>query len=217
VGDVTEALTQEIIHLNRGVSLAVNKGLSRDSISHLRRLQKLTERWLRGHGYRSLSIPPDSDRIKGKYISKLYHLISHKTAATCSGLGWIGKNGLIITREYGSKLSWATVLTDAPLPPDSPTVISQCGDCDLCVRHCPSGALCGNTWSREDPLRRIVNYDKCRSLKKGRVSFHEKPNCGLCVIICPHSRNGRPTQPLSESDGQETEAVPESDEAVVLI
>lgn len=190
VGDITEALSHEIEYLNRGISLAVNKNLSRDSVAMLLRLQRLTERWFRERGFRCLVIPPDSDRTNGKYIARLYHLFSHKTAATCSGLGWIGKNGLIINKTYGSKLSWATVLTNAPLDPDSPLTESQCGDCDLCVKHCPSSAVSGSSWSRSEPLKRLVNYEKCSSLKKIRARFEEKPNCGLCITICPFSRNG---------------------------
>jgi ferredoxin len=48
----------------------------------------------------------------------------------------------------------------------------------------------GNTWSRRDPLKEIVRYEKCRSLKVRRRLFDEKPNCGLCITICPYSRNG---------------------------
>jgi len=169
----------------------VNRHLTQDSIALLTLLQRTAERWLKGRGFRSLSIPPDSDRIKNKLIAKLYHLVSHKTAATCSGLGWIGKNGLIINHRYGSKLSWATVLTNAPFEPDVPVNESLCGECDLCVKHCPSGAVTGGVWSRAEPLKKIVNYEKCRSLKKERRLFDEKPNCGLCVTICPYSRNDR--------------------------
>lgn len=191
VGDISEALSREIAHLNRGIALAVNKGLNRDSVALLKRLQRLAEAWLKGHGFRSLSIPPDSDRIHDKYIAKLYHLVSHKTTATCAGLGWIGKNGLLINKRYGSKLSWATVLTNAPLVPDAPVSESQCGECNLCVKHCPSGAFTGKQWSRGAPLKKIVHYEKCRTLKKERRLFEEKPNCGLCVTICPFSRNER--------------------------
>lgn len=191
VGDISEALSKEIAHLNRGIALAVNKGLNRNSVALLKRLQRLAETWLKEHGFRSLSIPPDSDRIHDKYIAKLYHLVSHKTAATCAGLGWIGKNGLLINKRYGSKLSWATVLTDAPLVADPPMGESQCGECDLCVKHCPSGAFTGKQWSRKEPGKKIVHYEKCRTLKKERPFFEEKPNCGLCVTICPFSRNGR--------------------------
>jgi epoxyqueuosine reductase QueG len=190
VGDITEALSHEITHLNRGIAIAVNRGLNQDSIALLLRLQRSTEKWLKERGFRSFAIPPDSDRIRGKLIAKIYHLFSHKTAATCSGLGWIGKNGLLINNIYGSKLSWATVLTNAPFEPDSPLTESQCGECDLCVVHCPSGAVSGNLWSRDEPLKKLDNYEKCRALKKIRPRFEEKPNCGLCITICPFSRNG---------------------------
>lgn len=190
MGDVTRALTHEIMHLNRGIAIAVNRGLNRETIELLLRLQGLTEDWLKEKGFRNLSIPPDSDRKKDKYISRLYKLFCHKTAATCSGLGWIGKNGLIINKSYGSKLSWVTVLTNAPFETDNPITESQCGDCNLCVKHCPSGAITGHSWSMGEPLKEIVRYEKCRSLKGKMYLFDEKPNCGLCITICPYSRNG---------------------------
>ena len=188
IGDVTEALTSEIMHLNRGIAIAVNRNLNRETIEVLSRLQGLTVEWLSARGYRNLSIPPDSDRRKDKLITKLYKLFCHKTAATCSGLGWVGKNGLVINRQYGSKLSWATVLTNAPLDPDDPVRESECGDCDLCVRHCPSGAVKGDHWSLKEPGRKIVAYEKCSALKKERNSLEGKPNCGFCVTVCPYSR-----------------------------
>lgn len=191
IGDISKALPREIRHLNRGVAIAVNRGLNKDSIDLLCGLQRNTEDWLRELGFRNLSIPPDSDRRTGKLITRLYKLFCHKTAATCSGLGWIGKNGLIINSRYGSQLSWATVLTDAPLDTDKAITGSECGECELCVKHCPSGALKGHNWSLSDPLRQMVNYDRCKALKNNRQRFDEKPNCGLCVTICPYSRKGR--------------------------
>jgi epoxyqueuosine reductase len=188
IGDVTEALSNEILHLNRGVAIAVNRSLNQETIEFLSRLQGLTEGWLRSRGYLNLVIPPDSDRRKDKLITKLYKLFCHKTAATCSGLGWVGKNGLVINRQYGSKLSWATVLTNAPLTPDEPVRESECGDCDLCVTHCPSGAIRGGHWSVNEPLKNMVSYDKCSALKQERQRLEGKPNCGFCVTVCPYSR-----------------------------
>lgn len=189
VGDVRKALSREIVHLDRAVAIAVNRNLNFDTVRLLERLQRLTEDWIRPLGFKSLSIPPDSDRRRDKLITKLYPLVSHKTAATCSGLGWIGKNGLIINRQYGCRLSWATVLTNAPFRADEPVSTSECGDCDLCVKHCPSGALIGRLWSMRNPLEELVAYEKCRSLKEGRTELKEKPNCGLCATICPYSRH----------------------------
>lgn len=190
IGDITQALTKEIAHLDRGIAIAVNRNLNKDTIKDLKKLQRLAAVWLKDKGFRTLSIPPDSDRIKDKFITKLYKLFCHKTAATCSGLGWVGKSGLIINKKYGSKLSWATVLTNAPFETDKPTVKSECRDCDLCVKYCPSRAINGHLWSIGEPLREIVNYEKCSSLKKERLLWDGKPNCGLCSTICPYTRNG---------------------------
>jgi len=188
IGDITEALSSDILHLNRGVAIAVNRSLNQETVIMLSNLQGLAEGWLRSRGYLNLVIPPDSDRRKDKLITKLYKLFCHKTAATCSGLGWVGKNGLVINRQYGSKLSWATVLTNAPLDPDEPMRESECGDCDLCVTHCPSGAIRGDNWSISEPRKKIVSYDKCLALKQERQSLEGKPNCGFCVTVCPYSR-----------------------------
>ena len=205
VGDVSEALTPEIRHLRRAIAVAVNRSLNKDTVELLVKLQRLAVKWLRTQGFRALPIPPDSDRIKHTYISKLYKLFSHKTAATCSGLGWIGKNGLLINREYGSKLTWATVLTDAPLEADSPVSRSECGECEICVKHCPSGALKGHLWSLGEPMKELVTYEKCRSLKKRRIALNGKPNCGLCSTICPYSRNGRARSSVRKPSSDEEE------------
>lgn len=188
IGDISQALAPEIMHLNRGIAIALDRRLNRDTVDMLMKLQHLAEGWLKAFGHRSLSIPPDSDRRKNKCISSLYKMFCHKTAATCSGLGWIGKNGLVINKHYGPGLSWATVLTNAPLETDRPLVESECGDCDLCVRHCPSGALKGHHWTIGEPLKELVSYEKCGSLKRSRNSFDRKPNCGFCITACPYGR-----------------------------
>lgn len=41
------------------------------------------------------------------------------------------------------------------------------------------------------PYEAIVLYEKCRSLKKGIKAFEEKPNCGLCINICPYMRKAK--------------------------
>jgi epoxyqueuosine reductase len=80
------------------------------------------------------------------------------------------------------------VLTNAPLDPDDPVRESECGDCVLCVTHCPSGAIGGDHWSVSDPGKKIVAYEKCSAFKKERHSQEGKPNCGFCVTVCPYSR-----------------------------
>ncbi len=181
-------MSGELAHLDVAVSIGLDRRLNEDTLSHLMKLQKRAVRFLKTRGHRTLAIPPDSDRIKGTFISKLYSLFNHKMAATTAGLGWIGKNGLLISPDYGPRLSLVTVLTDAPLEPDRPMEHSLCGDCTLCVQYCPSQAITGAEWSRSSPFVELVRLDACRSHKETKRLTEGKPNCGLCINICPYGR-----------------------------
>lgn len=185
---VEDVLSHEIAHLKRAVCIGVRSGLRDETIELLGTLQKEVGAFLREKGHRFLIIPPDSDRVNGTFVSKLYPLFTHKAAATCSGLGWIGRNGLLISSEHGPRLSLATVLTDADLEPDEPITASGCGECELCRKHCPAGAITGRQWSRSNPFPVMVNYKLCASHKLQRRAGGGKPNCGLCINICPYGR-----------------------------
>jgi len=190
-------LSGEIAHLDIAVSIAVDRRLNEDTLSQLVKIQKRAVRYLKLRGYRTLAIPPDSDRKRGTFISKLYSLFNHKMAATSAGLGWIGKNGLLINADYGPRLSLATVLTDAPLAPDAPMEFSLCGDCTLCMQYCPSQAITGAQWSRSSPFAELVRLGACRSHKAAKRATNGKPNCGLCINICPYGRHGQSQQDLA--------------------
>ncbi len=194
IADLRGFLSGEIAHLEKAVSIGVDRRLNEDTLSLLVKLQKRAVRYLKSRGYRMLAIPPDSDRRKGTFISKLYSLFNHKMAATSAGLGWIGKNGLLISTDHGPRLSLATVLTDAPLDADAPMEYSLCGDCILCVTHCPSKAITGSEWSRSAPLVELVRLSACRSHKETKRATSGKPNCGLCINICPYGRKELTTE-----------------------
>jgi len=181
-------MSGELAHLDKAVSIGVDRRLNEDTLRLLVKLQKRTVRFLKSRGYRTLAIPPDSDRKKGTFISKLYSLFNHKMAATSAGLGWIGKNGLLISPDYGPRLSLSTVLTDAPLGPDAPMEHSLCGDCTLCMTYCPSQAITGAEWSRSSPFVELVKLEACKSHKATKRATDGKPNCGLCINICPYGR-----------------------------
>lgn len=112
-------------------------------------------------------------------------VIPHKTGAVQSGLGWIGKNGLFIHKEYGPRLRLGTVLTDLVLPCENELLKSRCSACSRCVRACPALALTGNEWHMGDERERIVDAKACseymnRNFKHiGRGSV-----CGICIKVC---------------------------------
>ena len=72
-------LSGEIAHLDRAVSIGVDRRLNEDTLSLLMKLQKRTVRFLKARGHRTLAIPPDSDRRKGR--------LSH-SSTRCSTTRW---------------------------------------------------------------------------------------------------------------------------------
>jgi epoxyqueuosine reductase QueG len=144
-------LDADIAHLHRSISIGVCKNLNEKTVQLLTALQKKAVKILKTEGCKYLCIPPDSDRTINTFVSKLYPLFTHKSAATSAGIGWIGRNGLLINPIHGPRLSLATVLTDAPLKNGTPIEACLCGDCRMCIDHCPSGAITGNNWSRKKP------------------------------------------------------------------
>ncbi|RJQ44081.1 MAG: epoxyqueuosine reductase [Nitrospiraceae bacterium] len=186
--DVTGILKPEIAHLKRAISIGVCRNLNENTLRILSGLRKRAVTILKKKGFRYLSIPADSDRIKDTFIAKLYPLFPHKIAATSAGLGWIGRNGLLINPKFGPRLSLTTVLTDAPLITSKPVETSQCGECSLCVEFCPSVAITGNEWSRNKPYIELVRLNNCRGHKGEIKEVSGKPNCGLCITICPYGR-----------------------------
>ena len=205
VGDVREGLADEFRHLPTAVSLAVShppiaQGIVRTKTvkaytnsfpavdAVLEKVQKRTVSYLRSLGWKAFAIPPDTDKYDPSFAARLYPLFPHKTAATCAGLGWIGKNGLLVTPEYGARLSWATVLTDAPLTASGkPHTKGQCNNCRCCVDICPAAALTPDEWVRGSCGPKI-NVGACSERLRENHSVLGAYICGLCVLACPQVR-----------------------------
>ncbi len=100
---------------------------------------------------------------------------SFKYAAVAAGLGVIGKNGLLLTPVYGPRVKLSVVLTEAELEADDVFSDDLCGDCTICIRVCPAGAL----KTPKGDLR--PNYDRfvCSSF------YTANEGCGLCMSKCP--------------------------------
>lgn len=209
-GDVTEGLAWEFKHLPTAISLAIVHPNGEDSIinnnnsviaytnqyplidASLENIQKRIVSYLRSLGWKAFAIPPDTGKIDPSFVARLFPLFPHKTAATCSGLGWVGKNGLLVTRQYGARLSWATVLTDAPLEvSEHPYLRSECKSCRRCVEACPAGAVYGVQWSRDKADQPLINVDKCSEQLAYHAKVIGKMICAHCIVACPVGRERR--------------------------
>lgn len=137
-------------------------------------------------GYKALAVPASQSIAElGEYRG----LFQHKTAATRAGIGWIGKNGLLITENYGPRVRLGTVLTDMPLKTGIPVIESKCGNCRLCVEACPSLALHGVAWREGMPREEIVDARACSEYMNKKFKHIGRGSvCGICIKVCPYGR-----------------------------
>jgi len=151
---------------------------------------------LQSDGFHSLPVP--ASQIVDK--KNLCGAITHKAVARMAGLGWQGKNLLIITPKYGSRVRLATVLTEAPLAADGP-LENRCGECTLCRDACPVGAIRGvNTKSHYGSRDEAMFFSRCADKLMGefaRLPEIGTPICGICIKVCPFGRKkGQHTKSL---------------------
>lgn len=124
-------------------------------------------------GYSALPVPAsqiiDWEQQKG-------HL-SHKQVALEAGLGWMGKNNLLVTPVYGARIRLVTILTNLPLHCDHPTG-DDCRTCTRCLKVCPAGAI----------KERQQDFDHRACFEQLRI-FRKRDHigqfiCGVCVKAC---------------------------------
>jgi len=144
-------------------------------------------------GYRAEPFPatPPESTQGDEWTRTLSVAFQHKTAATRAGLGWVGKNALLITPRFGPRLRLATVLTDMPLPVGEPVTAGRCGKCKACSRVCPGLAIKGTEWQAGLPREELVDawacWETAQRLLRERVGANNAV-CGVCVALCPVGR-----------------------------
>jgi len=158
-----------------------------------------THHELRGKTARIYSYYPVVRHVAMKLTSFIQHLgynamhgqdVPLKYVADRIGLGCYGKNGVLMTKEYGSYIALRDVLTDAPLEPDEFPKTSFCQDCDLCLRACPTGALYApykiNPRLCINPINRREDYiaPEIRPKMQNWIS-----GCDICQEVCPMNRH----------------------------
>ena len=113
--------------------------------------------------------------------------IQDKVWAQRAGLGWIAKNGNVITRKYGSWVFLGEVLTNLELTPDAPHT-SHCGSCTRCLEACPTNAIV---------KPHVVDANRCIAYHTIENRDSELPKaiadnlsgwvagCDICQDVCP--------------------------------
>ncbi|SDK56939.1 tRNA epoxyqueuosine(34) reductase QueG [Microbulbifer yueqingensis] len=125
--------------------------------------------------------------------------VMERALAEKAGLGWIGKNCMVLNSGAGSWFFLGEIYTNLALPVDTSTEPNQCGECTACLKVCPTDAFVG---PYQLDARRCISYLTIEN--KGAIpeEFREPMGnrvfgCDDCQIICPWNRFARPT---AESD-----------------
>ena len=159
-------------------------------------------RYARGRDYHKVMVPRlrsvaewirHADRWRTWYTVDTGPLLE-RDWAEAAGVGWIGKNGLVIDAELGSWFLLGVVVTDRDFAPDPPAT-DHCGTCRACLDACPTDAFVG---PRSVDARRCISYLTIEH--RGEIDATLAPRmerwifgCDICQEVCPFNRRaGRP-------------------------
>ena len=121
--------------------------------------------------------------------------VLERSWAVRSGLGWIGRNGNLVTKHSGSFFFIATLIVDIELEYDDPFAKDYCGSCTKCIDACPTDAIMDD---------KVINGSKCISyytieLKDALIPSDMKDKfqnwmfgCDVCQDVCPWNRFSKP-------------------------
>jgi len=201
--DLEDILPEKYKHLKTGISIAIH--LSEQIIDEIDKLEGPTHTYfhhyrtvnsfidqvslkvsmkLQQSGYLALAVPASQTINEEGWNFK--GLFPHRTAATRSGIGWIGKSCCLITEEFGPRVRLGTILTNMPLEYNEPMSSSGCGECNICVQSCPAIALKDTTWYPGITRDEIMDPKACsRYMSTHYKHIGRGSVCGICIKVCP--------------------------------
>lgn len=157
INDIKDHPTQLYLHHYR----QVNYFLDRVALVITDSIQK--------EGYDALPIPASQ---VVDWENQVGHF-SHRQAASKAGLGWIGRNNLLISPEFGARTRLVSVLTNFPLSIGK-EIDTGCGSCQQCIKACPAGAI----KEKKEEFDHLACFEQ---LKKFKI---QTSICGICVKAC---------------------------------
>lgn len=167
IDDIQDHPTQLYLHHYRQVNYLLD------------RVALLLSNFIQQQGYQALPIPAsqviDWEHQRG-------HL-SHKLVAREAGLGWIGRNNLLITPQWGARVRLVTILTNFPLTTDQ-RISRSCNTCRQCLKVCPAGAI----KEESEEFDHLACFEQLKKFRREWNIPHYI--CGICVKACRGSGNG---------------------------
>jgi epoxyqueuosine reductase len=127
--------------------------------------------------------------------------VLEKHLAARAGLGWIGKNTLLISRDFGPWLHLGEIFTEIELTPDNPTA-SYCGRCQRCIKACPTGAIVEPYMldARKCIAYLTLSYKGIISPEICCMMGDKIFGCDICLEVCPWTRFAKGEEIKTEFD-----------------
>jgi ferredoxin len=120
-------------------------------------------------------------------------LVNTTPLATKAGMGWQGRNGLLITPEYGQRVRIAPIFVESKLfeytdSREHEWIENFCESCGLCERSCPSQAIFSEKVIAQTDIEGLGQTRTCIDREKCYVYFNQTLGCSVCVKVCPFSK-----------------------------
>lgn len=182
-----------VVRMTPSIVISIENGPTEEYYFEYKRLNLLLDHlvlegasFLKTKGFKALAQTTTSIKEFGNYRT----LLPHKSFATRSGIGWIGKCALLVTEEYGSAIRISSILTNAPLVLSEPINHAKCNSCSACVNACPASAATGEEWDVTKDRDDFFNPVLCRKqarLRAAKIGI-EATICGKCIQTCPYTQ-----------------------------